>query len=176
MKMVGCIFVFLAAAGAGIHASMELERRMKQIASLRRSLLSMEREIAFQLSSLSETFFHTSERANSPWDDFFCDLANQLEIQDGDIWGEERDVVDIFQKGRKRYEKTHPWKKEWEILERLFQGLGQLDKEMQMGQLRLAQEELTLAEQEAREEQKKKGQLYRSLGICMGILGVILLV
>ncbi len=174
--MVGCIFVFLAAAGAGIYASLELERRMKQIASLRRSLLSLEREIAFQLSSLAEAFSYTGERANPPWDDFFCELAKQLEVQDGDIWGEEKDVVDIFQKGRKRYEKTHPWKKEWEILERLFQGLGQLDKEMQMGQLRLAQEELALVEQEAKEEQKKKGQLYRSLGICMGILGVILLV
>lgn len=176
MKMVGCIFVFLAAAGAGIYASMELERRMKQIASLRRSLLYMEREIAFQLSSLAEAFSHTGERSNPPWDEFFFDLAKQLERQERNICGEEKNVVDIFQKARKRYEKTHPWKKEWEILERLFQGLGQLDKEMQMGQLRLAQEELTLAEQEAREEQKNKGQLYRSLGICMGILGVILLV
>lgn len=176
MKIVGCICIFFAAAGAGLYASKELERRKKEIVSLRKSILSMEREISFQLSTLSEAFLYTGERSEEPWKEFFKDMAKKLEERERKYYGEEQGVEGMFREVRKKWEQMHPWKKEWEILEQLFRGLGQLDKEMQMGQLRLAQEELTLAEQEAGEEQKKKGQLYRSLGICMGILGVILLV
>lgn len=176
MKILGCICIFFAAAGAGLYASKELERRKKEIASLRKSLFSMEREISFQLATLSEAFLHTGERSEEPWEGLFKDIAKKLEERKREFYGEEREIEGIFQETRKKWEQVHPWKREWEILEQLFRGMGQLDKDMQVGQLRLAAEELSQAEQEALEEEKRKGKLYRSLGICMGLLGVILLV
>lgn len=176
MKIAGCIFLFLAAAGAGIYASTELERRKKQLAGLRRGIVSLMREIEFQLSPLSEAFMHTGERSEQPWDVFYKNVGQKLEICNAGSFAcnDSMDVPKIFEQELKKTEKYHPWKKDLEILKTLSKGIGHLDKEMQVAQLKLAEEEVIQAEKEALEEEKKKGQLYKSLGFCMGILGVIL--
>lgn len=194
MKIAGCILIFLAATGAGLYASMELERRKKQLAGLRRGIVSLMREIEFQLSPLCEAFLHTGERSEQPWNLFFKNVGQKLEIcnvageytdyeytnmEQNNLFYSEKNypmnISEIFEWEIKKIEKFHPWKKDLEILKTLSKGLGQLDKEMQVAQLKLAEEEIMQAEKEALEEQKKKGQLYKSLGFCMGILGVIIL-
>lgn len=174
VKITGCICIFLAAAGAGLYGAMELERRKKQIAELKRGMLSLEREIEFQLSTLSEALLHTGERVEKPWKGLFSYMGERLEDREGTKFALRENIPELFLEGRKKYEKTHPWKKEWDILTSLFQNLGQLDKEMQMAQIRMAKEELDQIEKEAKEEQRKKGKLYQWLGLCMGTLGVIL--
>lgn len=72
--------------------------------------------------------------------------------------------------------KYHPWDSDLEILRTMGKGLGELDKKMQLARFELAIEEIRQAEQEAGEEQKQKGKLYQTLGVCMGILGVILII
>ena len=58
----------------------------------------------------------------------------------------------------------------------LVKRLGQLDKTMQVAQLKLAEEEVIQAQNEALDEYKRKSQLYKTLGVCMGVLGVIIFI
>lgn len=171
MKWMGYSLIFLAAAGRGYYASFLLEKRKEQIWSLRKAVLSLKREIDYQLSPLSEAFCHTAVRTTEPWGSFFEETGNKLarEGQQG------ADFIEIWGIQMKKAAKFHPWKKDLAILQALGQGLGQLDKEMQLSQLKLLEEELLEAEREAEEERIKKGHLYRMLGPCMGLLGIILL-
>jgi len=63
-----------------------------------------------------------------------------------------------------------------DILLRLGKGFGELDKKMQLMQLTVAEEEMKELLQEAQEEKRTKGKLYQTLGVCMGIMSVILII
>lgn len=171
MKWIGYSMIFLASAGGGYYASMLLERRKEQLLILRRAVLSLKREIDYQLAPLSEAFSHTALRTKEPWGSFLEETGEKLakEVTQG------TDFFQIWENQMKTAAKFHPWKKDLAILQALGQGLGQLDKDMQLSQLKLLEEELLEAEREAEEERVKKGHLYRMLGPCMGLLGIILL-
>ena len=172
MRLIGCILILIGAAGAGIYASAQLEKRKRQLSSLRRTVLLIEREIDYQLSPLSETMILAAEKADKPWDVLFRSFSRVLMEKNSP-----RAEIDVFMKQEiKKMEGYHPWKKDLEILMNLVKGLGQLDKTMQLAQLKMAEAEILQAEEEALEEYKKKSQLYRTLGLCMGVLGVIILI
>lgn len=172
MKYIGCILILIGTAGAGIYASAQLEKRKRQLSSLRRTILLIEREIDYQLSPLSETMILAAEKADKPWDVVFRNFSRVLMEKNSP-----RAEIDVLMKQEiKKAEGYHPWKKDLEILMNLVKGLGQLDKTMQLAQLKMAEAEILQAEEEAREEYKKKSQLYRTLGLCMGVLCVIILI
>lgn len=171
MRWIGFGMIFLASAGGGYYASMLLEKRKEQLFILRRAVLSLKREIDYQLSPLSEAFCNTAHRIKEPWAGFFEETGRQL-LEEGK---EGRDFVGIWEERMQMAQKFHPWKKDLSLLKSIGQGLGQLDKKMQLSQLTLLEEELSEAEKEAEEERRKKGHLYRMLGPCMGILGILLL-
>ena len=82
---------------------------------------------------------------------------------------------EIFEKELKGMRNYHPWDKELDVLLRLGKCLGELDKHTQILQLSIAEEELSSLIHEAEEEKRTKGKLYRTLGVCMGMLSVILI-
>lgn len=168
LKMIGCVLIFISAAGVGNYASIQLGRRKRQLAALRRGILSLIREIDFQLAPLSEAMLYTAGRTENPWNDFFEVIGRRLAS------GENK-VNEIMKEEIKRLQRRHPWKQDLEILLTLGNGLGELDKTMQLSQLRLMEAEVMEAEREAAEEQKRKSRLYQSLGVCMGMLGIIIL-
>lgn len=171
MRWTGYLMIFLAASGGGFYASLLLDKRKRQLLGLRRVVVSLKREIDYQLSTIAEALLHTAERAEEPWSDFLKETGIQL--QENRNSGEEFETLWNIQV--EKAESFHPWKKDLDILKDLGRGLGQLDKEMQMSQLQLTEEELLEAEKTAEEEKKKKGHLYRMLGVCMGILGIVML-
>lgn len=171
MRWLGFFFIFLAAAGGGYYASSLLDKRKKQLQSLRRAIVFLSREIDYQLAPLSEAFAQTAQRTEEPWKSFFSELSNTMQRKSGD----EKEFHETWNIELKNIEKFHSWKKDLSILEALGQGLGQLDKEMQLAQLKLSAEEIVEAEKDAEEQRQQKGRLYRMLGPCMGILGIILL-
>lgn len=172
MKYIGCILILIGAAGAGIYASAQLEKRKRQLSSLRRTILLIEREIDYQLSPLSESMVLAAKKADKPWDVVFHNFSQVLIKKNSP-----REEIDVLMKQEiKKAEVYHPWKKDLEILMNLVKGLGQLDKAMQLAQLKMAEADILQAEQEALEEHKKKSQLYRTLGLCIGVLGVIILI
>lgn len=171
MKWIGYSLIFLSAVAVGYYASLQLEKRREQLILLRKAVLSIKREIDYQLSPLSEAFLHTAKRTKDPWKSFLEEMGEKL-TKDGI---QEADFFEIWQKEMKKISRFHPWKEDLALLQSLGQGLGQLDKEMQLSQLKLFEEELFEAEKEAGEEGRKKGHLYRMLGPCMGLLVIILL-
>lgn len=171
MRWAGYLMIFLAAAGGGFYASLLLEKRKRQLAILKRAVISLNREIDYQLSTLPEAFHHTADRVEEPWKSFWEETGRNLE-KSREI---RKEFLTLWEDQIKEAEKFHPWKQDLNILKELGKGLGQLDKQMQLAQLKLTGEELLEMEREAEEECKRKGHLYRMLGTCMGVLGIVLL-
>jgi stage III sporulation protein AB len=163
--------IFFAASGGGFFASVQLERRKRQLGGFKRSLLFLRREIDYALAPLPEAFSHTADRVEEPWKQFWKGAAEEL--QKG-----KKSRVDFFtywERQVQNIKRFHPWQKDWELFYRMGKGLGQMDKEMQLSQLQMLEKEMESREEEAGEECRKKAHLYRVLGACLGGLGVILL-
>lgn len=172
MKLVECAVILLFFTAAGMYASSQLGKRRRQLRSLEKAILSLYREVDYHLSPLADAFMQTAGRAEPPWDNFFRQMGENIKMQQTLNTTMEEILGDSIRTSAK----FHPWDSDLEILRTMGKGLGELDKKMQLARLDLAIEEIRQAEQEAGEEQKQKGKLYQTLGVCMGILGVILII
>lgn len=177
MRTIGYLLLFLACAGGGWYGSLLLEKRKQQLLGLLRMAEYLSREIDYQLSPLGEAFYHTARRLEEPWKGFCLRVSARLEenLKEEREGEKKEDFMEIWEEQVAYVGNYHLWKKDLEILKRMGKGLGQLDKEMQLLQLRMAKDEIEEARLEACEEKKKKGRLYPMLGTCMGALGILLL-
>lgn len=172
MKAVGCFGVFLFFTAVGMYVSSQFGKRVRQLKNLEKAVVSMKREIDYQLSPLGEALLHAGKRTEPPWNQFFTQAGEKfLDKKRGLCEPDE-----VFQEEIKKIRFYHPWEKDLDILLALSKGLGELDKKMQLVQLSMAEEEIRQAVGEAEQELEKKGKLYQTLGACMGVLGVILLI
>lgn len=170
MKFAGCAFLFFLFTFLGVYASSQLDKRIRQLKSLEKAVFFMKREIDYRLSPLGVTLLHTGEKMDYPWNLFFSEAGKHFqERREGLCCPDE-----IFRKELEKIRFFHPWEKDLEVLIRLGKSLGELDKKMQIMQLSMAEEEIRGLLEEAVEEKKTKGKLYRTLGMSMGILSVIL--
>lgn len=172
MKILGCILIFAGMTGAGVYASLKLEKRQRQLGSLRWMIVYIAREIDYQLSPLPETMISVSKKAEEPWNLLFQNLGQVL----NESMSFKMEIDALLEIEIKKMEMYHPWKKDLDILVALVKRLGQLDKTMQIAQLKLAEEEIMQVQKEALEEYQRKSQLYKTLGICMGVLGIIIFI
>lgn len=172
MKLLGCCFIFLTFTFMGLHASSQLEKRIRQLKGLEKAILSIEREIDYRLSPIGDALIQTAKRTEFPWNLFFQNA--------GEAFSKNREKGccpnQIFEDEIPKIRIYHPWEKDLKLLLTLGKGMGELDKKMQLSQLAMAKEEIQSAIKSAQEEQHAKGKLYQTLGICMGFLGVILVI
>ena len=132
----------------------------------------MEREIDYRHSCLKEVCKNSSQKADAPWDLFFSKVGAELQNDKENL----SDPYQILERELVKISSLHPWEKDLAVIKNLGKGFGERDKKSQMIQFSIALEEIDVLLQEAIEEKKRKGKLYQTLGICMGILSVILVV
>lgn len=173
MKILGCLLMFFLFSYLGIHGANQIDRRIRQLKSLEKALFFMKREIDYRLSPLGETLLQTAKRTEHPWCLFFESAGKSF--QENPMQGF-MSPDEIFDREIQKIQGYHSWEKDLEVLKRLGKNFGELDKEMQLMQLTMATEEIKELLSEAQEEKQIKGKLYRTLGVCMGILSVILVV
>ncbi len=173
MKVLGCLLLFFLFSFLGIYGANRLDRRIRQLKSLEKAFLFMKREIDYRLSPIGETLLQTAKRTEHPWCLFFesAGKAFQGNMMQGSLSPDE--ILDREIKNVRGY---HSWEKDLDVIRRFGKNFGELDKKMQLVQLSVAVEEIQDLLEEAIEEKHTKGKLYQTLGICMGILSVILVV
>lgn len=171
IKWIECAAVLFFFSGMGMYASSQLGKRKTQLKNLEKALLYLEREVDYHLAPLADAFLQAGKKAEKPWNLLFQKMGEEMSGQKNVSVSAETVLRETIGK-IKRY---HPYAADLDILISLGRGLGELDKEMQLARIKLAVEELRQAQEEAREEQRQKEKLYQTLGVCMGILGVILI-
>lgn len=169
MKLLGAILIILATTWSGFEAAKKLTERPRQLRQLKVALQSLEAEIMYGHTPLSEASLHVSEQIKKPLAWFFERFAKRLyqgETSVSNAWSESLDEI---------WGMTAFGQGEYEVLRQFGETLGQHDREHQQKHIRLALTHLEREENDAREKQERYEKMVKSLGFLSGLLIVILL-
>ena len=151
----------------GMSWTFVLERRPRELREMRTALQMLETEISYAATPLPDAFRLIRDRFQGNLRDFFDQLVRELGSKHtaGHAWQSSVDTL---------YGKMAWTQEDRSILLALAPTLGQSDRQDQLKHLRLCQERLAMAEQHAHELARKHARLYRSMGVLVGLLLVLL--
>jgi stage III sporulation protein AB len=170
LKFLGAVLVLFAGTMFGFFQALQYARRPRQIRELITALQRLETEIVYGYTPLPEALLSLGKLSSEPLGSIFRQIREQLLQQKGtpvrDIW---------------RQAALDGWKRsamkagELEVFLGLGNTLGLSDRTDQAKHLRLATTQLHAEEETARDEQKRYETMWRSLGVLVGALIVILM-
>lgn len=170
LKLFGAMLILLAGTLFGFYQALLLARRPRQIADLIRSLQRLETEILFGFTPLPEALVLTAGAGQGPVSALFRAAGDELSQSGG------RSVQQIWQSvitGHWRSTSMKP--QERDTLLQLGTTLGLTDRDDQIKHIRLTVKQLEGEERIARDEQQRYERMWKSLGVLMGLLVVILM-
>jgi stage III sporulation protein AB len=170
LKLFGAMMILLAATLFGFYQAQQFSRRPKQIADLVRALQRLETEMAYAMTPLPQALMQIAYTCPAPVGLLFRYAAEELKIAAGrtvqHIWGEAIAM---------HWKHTSLKVGEQDIVRQLGSTLGLSDSNDQVKHIRLAIHQLQGEQDTAVEERKRYEGMWRSLGLLMGALIVILM-
>lgn len=170
LKLIGAMMILVAATLFGFYQALQYSRRPKQIAELIRSLQRLETEIVYGSTPLEEALGKIARTCAQPVNVLFLQSSEALGQADG------RSVQHIWQQTiAEHWQLTSMKAGEQDIMRQLGYTLGLSDSTDQVKHLRLGLQQLQNELEGAQEERKRYESMWRSLGLLMGALLVILM-
>lgn len=170
MKFVGAVLVIGAAASYGFLQANHFAKRPKQIRQIIGALQRMETEIIYALTPLPEALVLLGKQIEEPLSSLFRTTGERLNMTAGtstrEIWQ---------QTVKETWKRTSMKRPEQEVVLQLGHVLGLTDRGDQVKHLKLAVSQLQAEETESREEQRRYEKMWKSLGVLIGALIVILM-
>ncbi|MDF0727332.1 stage III sporulation protein SpoIIIAB [Cytobacillus sp. S13-E01] len=169
MKLLGAIFILIAATWTGFEAARHLSERPRQLRQLKAALQALEAEIMYGHVPLHDAAMHLSKQIPKPLSWFFEVFSKKLVTGDTSVkqaWEDSLQEIWKF---------TALKQGEYEILIQFGETLGQHDRSAQQKHIILALTHLEREESDARERQSRYERMVKSLGFLTGLLLVILL-
>lgn len=170
LKVMGLVLILTAAVGTGYSISRELSLREKNLRQYLMLIISLKGEIRYGNSSLAEAFQRTVPRLQGPFRELAEKLAKELDSVEG-ITLEQL----LCGKHSAEIKNMHVTAEEQKFICSLGNRMGYLDRETEVRQLELYEEELKRHIEEIHTTIPSKKKIYRTLGIMGGFLMVILL-
>ena len=160
------ILIFSLSSAIGITISKIYENRVKELKEFKNILNIMKTKIKFTYEPLQEVFKEIAKDNSTRIEKIFGKMANQIHYsQVSDVWStciQEADIS-INQEDK-------------EVLKKLGKLLGQTDVEGQVSEIDVTQSFLDIQIEKAEEEKKKNQKMYKTLGIVIGLVFVIILI
>ncbi len=171
IKVIGALMIIFAGISLGFIAAFRFNERPRQIRQLQSCLTSLKTYINYTVMPLPEALAASCEGINGPVRDFFSCSANML-AQNPMITPQQAFVQSILQlKGQLLLEQP-----ELDLLTTLGANLGKVNCEEQEKYLDMVSQQLANIEIEAVQTRDENVKMCRYLGICGGLLIVIVLV
>lgn len=171
LKLMGSVMIFGACAALGLSARQGLRRRVASADAMLLALKLMSSEISCRRAPIPEIVGQLAESENPAIRTLFCHLSRRLREENGlslgYLWRASlRDCRDRIGLG----------KAECDILCEAAAWLGRYDASEQVAGLEQVARRLAAARDTAAGELQSKGNLYRTCGIALGILVVLVLI
>lgn len=171
VKFIGSLCFVGITSTIGVLKAEDLVIRVKRMQELKRMIGLLQGELRFHRAALSESFENVAERMSTPFSEFLLSTAKSMESRSEgnfeEIW-EKNSTKLLLEKGF--------FKEDEQIFSLLKNGLGHLDLKMQTETLNLALLHTEEMIEAAKEEQKIKGKLYRTMGVTTGALLALLVI
>lgn len=170
MKWFGALLIIITSTWAGLNISKRYRERTMQLRQLKVSLQTLEAEIVYGLTPLSEACKKISDMISFPLSKFFLRFSEKLSSGNRSV----------FEAWNEALQETIPLlslnDNDIEILIQFGATLGQHDREHQQKQIRLTLLHLEREENDAKEAQVRYEKMMKNLGLLAGLLIVILLI
>lgn len=171
LKLIGSILVIASTSLAGFYYARVFSEKLRQIRELQYSLTMLESEIIYSASPLIQAMEYVSERSRPPIKEFFKAFSEKLYKKD--VNG----ILEGFQITLKEFNGILKLEKdEIDILGSFLKSLESSDIEGQKTNFNITMKKLEEFEKRANEVMIKNEKLYKYLGVCSGLLVVIILV
>ena len=170
MKTAGIILILFSGTGLGLCKSMELSARLKILEKLVQLLLLLKGEIRCTGASLEDAFLDIAAKVPGEYRAFMEETAVRLQKRSGISFG-----IIFRESALKNLPLQKISEEERECFLSLGEKLGYLDREMQVAQLTLLEEELNHRIKVLKNNMPKQQKTYQSMGILGGMLLAILL-
>ena len=169
MKTAGIILILFSGTGLGLCKSMELTARLKILEKLAQLLLLLKGEIRCTGATLEDAFLDAAAKMPGEYRLFLKETAGWLQQRPGITFDE------IFRECAVRLLPLYKLsEEERESFLSLGEKLGYLDREMQVAQLTLLEEELGYRIKTLKSAMPKQQKTYQSMGILVSVLSQVL--
>jgi len=171
LKILGSLLVVMTGIYIGFKLSSRCSERPRQIRQMVSCLVSLKSYINYVSMPLTEALVKCTTGTEGPVAKFFYKTADLLELNG---WMTPQQAISqVLQEMETQLAIEKP---EIEILSILGANLGTMNREEQQKYLNMIQEQLEKLEQEAIRTRDQNSKMYRYLGVCGGLVVVILLV
>lgn len=170
MKLIGAILILLATTWVGFEFAKKLSERPRQLRHLKSALQTLEAEIMYGMTPLSEACLQLSKQLPKPISYLFERFSFYLNKQEDSVdraWEESLSDTWNF---------TALCESEYEIMRQFGTTLGQHDRTNQQKYIRLTIAHLEREEGDAREKQNRYEKMIKSLGFLTGLLIILLMI
>jgi stage III sporulation protein AB len=163
LKILGALMIIFVCVYMGRILSGQLEKRCKLLHDLQQGLLALEREIGYTATPLPKALAIAGQSSGLAVC-VFSEASRKLEQKRG-ISAQEAWEISLQKAGHE----LPLLSEDLAILSAFGRGLGLSDIEDQIKRLELSRQRLFVQEEEAHEQYKKLGKVWKNLGWAAGI-------
>lgn len=166
LKYLLLIIIFSLSTAIGLVIAKIYENRVKELREFKNMLNIMKTKIKFTYEPLVEIFKHISQENTTPIERIFRKMSHQITYkQANEVWTNCIQEADLSLKQEDK-----------DIIKKLGKLLGKTDVEGQISEIEMTQNFLDTQIVKAEEDRKKNQKMYKTLGVVMGLVFVIILV
>lgn len=165
IKYILLVVIFGLSTAIGIVISKNYENRVIELKEFKNILNIMKTKIKFTYEPLGDIFRQISKDNQTNIEKIFGQMANQMMFyQTREVWENCIQEADISINQEDK-----------DILKKLGKLLGQTDVEGQISEIEVTESFLNMQIEKAEEEKKKNQKMYKTLGVTIGLIFVIIL-
>ena len=165
IKYLLLIVIFGLSTAIGMTISKSYENRVIELKELKNILNIMKTKIKFTYEPLADIFRQIANKNETNVEKIFGQMANQITyFQTREVWENCIQEADISLNQEDK-----------DILKKLGKLLGQTDVDGQISEIEVTENFLNMQIEKAEEEKKKNQKMYKTLGITIGLIFVIIL-
>lgn len=166
LKYLLLIIIFSLSTAIGLVIAKMYENRVKELREFQNILNIMKTKIKFTYEPLVEIFKQISQENTTSIEKIFRKMSHQITYkQANEVWINCIQEADLSLKQEDK-----------DVIKKLGKLLGQTDVEGQVSEIEVTQSFLGTQIVKAEEDRKKNQKMYKTLGVVMGLVFVIILV
>ena len=166
VKTILLFAIFSLSTGIGILISKMYENRVKELRQFKNILNIIKTKIKFTYEPLAEIFNQISQEKSSKIEEIFENMTYKLAFENIKYsWMDaiQEEDISITQEDK-------------DILKELGKVLGQTDADSQVNEIEVTESFLNMQIEKAEEARKKNQKMYKTLGVVVGLVFVIILI
>lgn len=166
IKYISIILVFFLSVYIGNLISIKYTLRLKELKDIKNALNIIESKIKFTYEPIADIFIQTSKMVSKNISEIFLQATNNMKTDNAEeAWYKSVETVT-----------TNLSLEDKENLKSFGKMLGKTNKEGQISRIELTKTFIEMQVEKAKYEEQKNAKLYKTLGVVVGLVFVIILI